>query len=60
MLLGSYSKVNMNPDHHYLFKFLIIGDSEVGKSCLLMRFASDTFTNTFVTTIEVKNKIIKL
>uniref|UniRef100_A0A669BM73 Ras-related protein Rab-1A n=3 Tax=Pseudocrenilabrinae TaxID=318546 RepID=A0A669BM73_ORENI len=32
---------NQNP-HDYLFKLLLIGDSGVGKSCLLLRFAWDT------------------
>uniref|UniRef100_A0A6Q2WVI7 RAB1A, member RAS oncogene family b n=1 Tax=Esox lucius TaxID=8010 RepID=A0A6Q2WVI7_ESOLU len=30
----------MNPEYDYLFKLLLIGDSGVGKSCLLLRFAS--------------------
>ncbi|KAG6430807.1 hypothetical protein SASPL_108880 [Salvia splendens] len=29
----------MNPEYDYLFKLLLIGDSGVGKSCLLLRFA---------------------
>uniref|UniRef100_A0A8C6SKS3 RAB1A, member RAS oncogene family a n=1 Tax=Neogobius melanostomus TaxID=47308 RepID=A0A8C6SKS3_9GOBI len=32
----------MGPDCDYLFKLLLIGDSGVGKSCLLLRFAWDT------------------
>ncbi|TMX02158.1 hypothetical protein EJD97_022498 [Solanum chilense] len=32
----------MNPEYDYLFKLLLIGDSGVGKSCLLLRFAWDT------------------
>lgn len=27
----------------YLFKLLLVGDSGVGKSCLLMRFTQDKF-----------------
>ncbi|VEN50635.1 unnamed protein product [Callosobruchus maculatus] len=34
----------MNPEYDYLFKLLLIGDSGVGKSCLLLRFA-DSFNN---------------
>ncbi|KAK2817616.1 hypothetical protein Q5P01_025807 [Channa striata] len=30
----------MNPEYDYLFKLLLIGDSGVGKSCLLLRFAN--------------------
>uniref|UniRef100_A0A182V7C5 Ras-related protein Rab-1A n=1 Tax=Anopheles merus TaxID=30066 RepID=A0A182V7C5_ANOME len=32
----------MSPEYDYLFKLLLIGDSGVGKSCLLLRFAWDT------------------
>ena len=40
-------------DYHYLFKMVLIGDSSVGKSCLLIRFADDDFTDNYVTTIGV-------
>ncbi|CAI2379847.1 unnamed protein product [Moneuplotes crassus] len=40
-------------DYHYLFKLVLIGDSAVGKSCLLIRFADDDFTDNYVTTIGV-------
>lgn len=30
-------------DHDHLFKLLLVGDSGVGKSCLLLRFTTDTF-----------------
>ncbi|PPD77990.1 hypothetical protein GOBAR_DD25087 [Gossypium barbadense] len=32
----------MSNEYDYLFKLLLIGDSSVGKSCLLLRFAWDT------------------
>ena len=44
-------------DYDYVFKVLLIGDSGVGKSSLLMRFADDVFTGNFLPTIGVDFKI---
>ncbi|EFC49341.1 rab family small GTPase [Naegleria gruberi] len=46
-----------NAQYDYLCKLLLIGDSGVGKSCLLLRFSDDTFTTNFITTIGIDFKI---
>uniref|UniRef100_A0A8C4VZ22 Uncharacterized protein n=1 Tax=Gopherus evgoodei TaxID=1825980 RepID=A0A8C4VZ22_9SAUR len=45
------------PNSDYLFKLLLIGDSGVGKSCLLLRFADDNYTDSYISTIGVDFKI---
>jgi len=44
-------------DYDLLFKLLLIGDSGVGKSCLLLRFADDAWSDTYISTIGVDFKI---
>jgi len=43
--------------YDYLFKLLLIGDSGVGKTCLLFRFSDDAFNTTFISTIGIDFKI---
>jgi len=56
-------------NYDYLFKILVIGDSGVGKSCLLLRFSDHTYTDHHISTIgvdfkvktfEVDGKVVKL
>ncbi|KAK9469569.1 ras family-domain-containing protein [Lipomyces arxii] len=44
-------------NYDILIKLLLIGDSGVGKSCLLLRFSEDSFTPSFITTIGIDFKI---
>ena len=45
------------PDYDYLLKILLIGDSNTGKSSLLVRFCDDTFSDAFISTIGVDFKV---
>ena len=37
--------------YDYLYKLLLVGDSATGKSCLLLRFSDDVFTDSYISTI---------
>lgn len=41
----------------FLFKLLLIGDSGVGKTCIIFRFIENRFMPTFITTIGIDFKI---
>lgn len=43
--------------YDYLFKLLLIGDTGVGKTCVLFRFSDDAFNATFISTIGIDFKI---
>uniref|UniRef100_A0A2I3HP14 small monomeric GTPase n=1 Tax=Nomascus leucogenys TaxID=61853 RepID=A0A2I3HP14_NOMLE len=47
----------MAKTYDYLFKLLLIGDSGVGKTCVLFRFSEDAFNSTFISTIGIDFKI---
>ena len=46
-----------NLEYDYLFKLLLIGDSGAGMSCLLLRFADDTYAESYISTIGVNFKM---
>ena len=41
----------------YLIKLILIGDSGVGKTCFLLRFADDNFTSSHISTIGKQLRI---
>ncbi|MEQ2215403.1 Ras- protein Rab-3C [Xenoophorus captivus] len=41
----------------YMFKLLIIGNSSVGKTSFLFRYADDAFTSAFVSTVGIDFKV---
>lgn len=44
-------------DCDYLFKLLLVGESGVGKSCLLLRYADNVYNENYISTIGVDFKI---
>ena len=43
--------------YDFLFKIVVIGDSGVGKSCIMMRFTEDVFNESFISTIGIDFKV---
>ena len=49
--------MSFQQDYDFLFKILLIGNSAVGKSSLLLRFSDNVFNESFLPTIGVDFKI---
>eukprot|EP01118_Nematostelium_gracile_P006188 TRINITY_DN1990_c0_g1_i2.p1 TRINITY_DN1990_c0_g1~~TRINITY_DN1990_c0_g1_i2.p1 ORF type:complete len:203 (+),score=51.51 TRINITY_DN1990_c0_g1_i2:96-704(+) len=47
----------MSKEYDYLFKLLVVGETGVGKSCLLLKYVEGSFTETFISTIGVDFKM---
>ena len=46
----------MIKEYDHLYKLVIVGNTGVGKSCLLLRFADDKFYDNYLATIGVDFK----
>lgn len=57
LLLTTQIDTMAKKTYDLLFKLLLIGDSGVGKTCLLFRFSDDAFNTTFISTIGIDFKI---
>ena len=44
-------------EYDHLFKVLMVGDSGVGKSCMLLRFVDQQYNETYISTIGVDFRI---
>eukprot|EP01031_Cornospumella_fuschlensis_P037525 gene37525-45574_t len=54
---STLSVSSSSSDYDWLCKLLLIGDAGTGKSSVLLRFADDSFTESFIATIGVDFKI---
>ena len=50
----------MNQDYDYLFKLLLIGNSSVGKSSLLLRFSDNIFSERYISYHKVSYQLSEL
>jgi len=54
---SKWNKDAADQNFDYMFKLLIIGNSSVGKTSFLFRYADDSFTSAFVSTVGIDFKV---
>ncbi|KAL8574011.1 Ras-related protein Rab-3 [Nucella lapillus] len=54
---AKWQKDAADQNFDYMFKLLIIGNSSVGKTSFLFRYADDSFTSAFVSTVGIDFKV---
>lgn len=47
-------------DYEVTYKILILGDSGVGKTCLIFRFIEDIFSDSYISTIGKLNFLLEV
>ena len=66
---NNYNEDLNNLDYDYLYKILLLGDSNTGKSSIILRYTENSFDSSIVSSIGVDfkmkktkfdNKIIKI
>ena len=55
--MATMAKDAADQNFDYMFKLLIIGNSSVGKTSFLFRYADDSFTSAFVSTVGIDFKV---
>lgn len=53
----NYNQMEQKPSYDHLIKLLIIGNSGVGKSSILLQFVEKTFTDNFISTIGIDYRV---
>ncbi|XP_033645117.1 ras-related protein Rab-10-like isoform X1 [Asterias rubens] len=51
------AKYNIRPAFDLILKFLLVGDSEVGKSSIVLRYSDNNYRESFISTIGIDFKI---
>jgi len=55
--VGKWQRDAADQNFDYMFKLLIIGNSSVGKTSFLFRYADNSFTSAFVSTVGIDFKV---